>query len=530
MAQRVDPRWQHALTLEANGDVEAALRAYEQLLGQQPVMALLRMSELEQRSNRYRAALRHAQDASDAIRRNEKWEALPLVTNRLLAFSDRGTIKDLLQAADWSVPAVLRNAAILSQHLWLIDEHAQALTLLDAAKRHGIDNHLCHYSRANALIHCGRLEEATAELEECIRLAPDYAYAHWSLAYHAEADPTRTRVERIRGAMASNAGDVLASAHLAYALFKELDGIDDVDAAWAALDSGMRGMRQVVAHDGQAEALAFSRIKNGFSAPLEKAPARDAGPIFVTGMPRSGTTVLDRMLGNHAEVTSGGELNDFLQAMCWEAGEFFSIPRMLPDAGQLAKFDFGSIGRRYLQTTSARYVTNRLVDKNPLNIFNAGLIAKSLPQARIVCMLRNPMDACFSTLKELFAGGAYSYSYSLADVAAHYGQFAGLVRHWQRMLGDRFMVVGYEALVSDPEATAREVMDFCGLPFQPGLAEITRNESVVSTASSSQVRQAIHTKGVDAWRRYEKFLAPLQAGLLEASQPMKQAESFPCHD
>ncbi len=139
--------------------------------------------------------------------------------------------------------------------------------------------------------------------------------------------------------------------------------------------------------------------------------------------------------------------------------------------------------------------------------------AKALPQAKILCLRRGAMDACFSNLKELFTNTAYGYSYDQAELADHYARFAALGEHWRRVMPDQFEIVDYEALVSDPLASSERIMQFCGLAFEPDSVDIARNKAAVATASSSQVRQPIHKRGVGAWKKYAAYLQPLQERL-----------------
>ena len=243
------------------------------------------------------------------------------------------------------------------------------------------------------------------------------------------------------------------------------------------------------------------------------AGAADAGhvPIFIVGMPRTGTTVLERILGGHAQVADAGELNDFQHAASLASDRFIQLPPVPTDLVALAAVNPEDIGRNYLERTAHRYAgKSHLIDKNPQNFFAAGLIAEALPQARILCLVREPADACFSNLKELFAPGAYAYSYDLEQLADHYARFRQLLAHWRTTLPQaQFLEVAYEELVAEPERVSERVLGFCGLPPDPGCVDITRNLARTATASSSQVRQPIHGRNVGAWRRYRKHLQPM---------------------
>jgi len=510
--QELEQRWRQAQASEAQGDLMQARAHYEAILATAPrqPMVRLRLSEIAGRQGRYRDARREAIAAADVVRDMRRWDMLPFATLRLLAFDERDRVRALIQDADWSQPAVLAQSAVLSQHLWLIDEFDAALRLIDTAMQRAQPHHLLHYSRANALRYSGRMRDATEEFERSIALAPTYPYAHWSLAYHAKSDPPGSRVARIEQALAANAQDPMAQAHLHYALFKEHDDAGDADAAWRELAAGARLMRGLSRYDAAAEGRGIDALHAlPALAPLDATDATHT-PVFVVGMPRTGTTVLERILGNHARVGSAGELNAFAHALA-EAGDLFvSSPPSAAMVERLSHIDFAAAGREYMARTASRYGTHtHLVDKNPLNVFFAGFIARALPQARILCLVREPIDACFSNFKELFAGDAYAYSYDLGELADHALRFRALVAHWERTLPGRFMAVSYESLVSDPARTAEAVMAFCGLPFDAAAVDITRNTTPSSTASSSQVREPIHARAVGAWRRYAGPLAPL---------------------
>lgn len=513
--EQLRENWDRAQELEAAGALDDARAVYSTILAASPrqLMVQLRLSALEQAAGRYCASRLHALNAAETISQTRRWEALPYVTLRLLAFDERDLVRRLIVGADWSSPQVLAQAPTLSQHLSLCGQEEDALRLLAAADRRVQPSHLLEYSRADAFRHRGQMDEATAAYERCIALAPSFAHAHWSLAHHAPSPPGLTRIPRIRQALAERQHDVSARAHLHYALFKEFDVADEVDAAWTELQAGARLMHDMRPYDAAAEEAGLIALINAANRPFRAAaptgePARV--PVFIVGMPRTGTTVLERILGGHPRVADAGELNDFQHAASLASNRFIQYPMGTADVAALAKVDPEAIGGNYLERTGERYAgKSHLIDKNPQNFFAAGLIAEALPQARIVCLVRDPVDAGFSNLKELFAPGSYAYSYDLQDLADHYARFRRLVDHWSDLLPDQFLVVEYEDLVADPVQVSERVMRFCGLPPEPDCVDITRNLSRASTASSSQVRQPIHARNVGAWRRYRHHLQPM---------------------
>jgi hypothetical protein len=436
------------------------------------------------------------------------------ISLRLLAFAENAEVARLIGALDTSDPEVLKQSAVLAQHLWLVGEHDRALEFLGRVGTRVRPNHLLSHTRANVLRSLGRLEEATEHYEYALRLSPHYADAHWALAYHQPAATPGARIPRIRAAAAHHPADSLEQARLCFALFKELEQTGDTVAAWNALMQGAAIVRGTLGHDSAREAAQLSRLKAFHGDPIGAARVEADGqpvPIFIVGMPRTGTTLLDRVLGNHPRVSSLGERNDFAAAISEASDHFF--PGSLAETGwdKLRTMDPRKAGALYLQRVST-FVRGDgfIIDKTPQNFFDIGLILRALPQARILCLRRDPMDACFSNLKEMFEGGAHPYSYGLEDLAAHHRIFEDLLAHWQRVAPGSVHVVRYEDLVLDGEETLRETLAYCGLQAAPGMLDITANRAPVSTASSSQVRQPIHAQAIGAWKRYSRQLEPLQ--------------------
>lgn len=508
--------WNEANHHEAARNPSAARACYEAMLAIAPdlVAPHLRLSRLAQVADRYVDSRLHALQAARICARIQDTKSVGFASLRLLAFAEDAEIVRLIRSMPWSDEEVLRQAAVLAQHLWLVDRHDLALEFLThVASRVRPDPLLC-YTRANVLRSLGRLDEATDYYEYALHLDPDNAYVHRTLAFHQAAKPAGSRAPRIEVAYGQHADGSPERAQLRYALFKELDDAGHTAAAWDALREGAAMVRSTLRHDPAEEERAFERLMQSspWAMPVrvDQAPSGPV-PIFIVGLPRTGTTVLDRVLGNHPEVVSLGERND-LEAAISEVSDHF-YPGGLRESRweKLAGIDPLTVGVRYRERLAPMIAGSRcFIDKNPRNFFNVGLILRALPQARILCVRRDPMDACFSNLKELFEGGAYPYSYAFEDLAAHRRGFDRLLAHWMAEARGAMHVVDYEALVRSGEDTLRGILAFCGLAPALDMLDITANAAPVSTASSSQVRSPIHDRGIGAWRRYAVPLEPLR--------------------
>lgn len=504
------------------GDVERADAVLRDALECHPdaVPAWIERADLATRARSFRAGVHHAIAAAHALARSGHWELLPHVALRLLSVGEYRLMAELVRRSPRSAPAVRRHAAGLVQYLGLAERHDDALALADEALLDAPADAALVYARAMVLRHLGRADEATEAYERCISIAPRMVEAHWSLAYHAASASPRARIPRLQRLLDSLPEHSPQAAMLHYALYRELENAGDVTEAWRELVAGAHARRRQVAYDADAEKNRFDALMalcdRDFAA---RADGHDDGhvPVFIVGLPRSGTTLLERVLGGHPQVRSAGELGDFHMQLCWQSGR---VVREVADSELIAaaeRMDFGALGRGYLQRTAWRLEgRSHLIDKFPANVAYAGLIARALPRARIICLRRNPMDSCLSGFKELFAGAAYPHSYDLHEMAGHYVRFRTLVDHWQQVMPERFLVVDYERLVSEPDVAAREVFAHCGLEFDRDCLAIERNRSAVATASSSQVREPIHVRHVGAWRRYAAQLEPVRAWLESA--------------
>jgi len=517
-----EKEWRLARGHEANGELAAAKAIYVALLQQDPhrLYARMRLSALEQSLGHYRSSREHALKLADTVRAG-RWKDLAAVSRRLLSFDEHDVVHGLIADADWRDPEILKSAATLAQHLWLTDHVAEALQLIEASSPHMPSSYLLSYSKANVLRYSGRMEEATAEYERCLSLEPNFPHGHWSLAYHKRSVLPGSRIDRIKKAQAALAEDAPEQAYLYYALFKEFDDAGEIDLAWKNLQAGARSKRRAIRYDAIGEQQGIAALRRLTSRDFIGSDTRQGAsgvvPIFIVGLPRTGTTLLERILGNHSQIKAAGELNDFNCALSWESDMFWDNAINAAFVEGMRDIDYRRVGEDYLRRIQGKAKGARyLIDKNPMNFVNAGFIGKALPDARILCLSRGAMDSCLSNLKELFSSAAYGYSYDLSELADHYVSFSQLLEHWRQVMPERFHVVDYERLVADPFGTAEQVMAFCGVPFEPDCIDITKNAAPVSTASSSQVRQPIHTQNVGAWRRYATYLEPLRVRIERA--------------
>jgi hypothetical protein len=237
-------------------------------------------------------------------------------------------------------------------------------------------------------------------------------------------------------------------------------------------------------------------------------------PIFIIGMARSGTTLLERMLGNHSQVAVAGELMDFGAQLHWMADTRNAQSDTL--VSRLPGLDHAELGRRYLAQTQWRaHGRMFFIDKQPPNWVLAGAVHAALPRAPILNLVRDPMDTCFSNWRAYF-GDACAYSYDLDALAAHFNDYRRAIAHWHRVMPGTILDVPYAELVNEPEATLRQVFAFCGLEWQPGCADIARNVAPSATLSAAQVRGGVHVRAFGDWLPYAQHLSEFRGRLPDA--------------
>jgi tetratricopeptide (TPR) repeat protein len=371
-----------------------------------------------------------------------------------------------------------------------------------------------------ALKELGRFDEALRAFDTCLALDGD---AIGTCVNLVDAKKFRSNddhhLKAIEGYLAKI--DTLCDEkqmHASFAAAKAYDDLKRYDEAFVHLLRGNALKRKTIDYDEGAILGYFDRIRDIMTADMIRKQSgggcKTARPIFVLGMPRSGTTLVEQILASHPQVKGAGELkdmNDTVNSVRSSDGMQAPYPEFVP---ALLSHELARIGEAYTAKLERRAPgAERITDKMPSNFYFLGLIHLALPGAKIIHTNRNPVDTCLSCFSKLFAG-EQTQTYDLAEVGRYYRAYHGLMQHWREVLPQgAFLDVQYEEVVGDIEGQARRILDYCGLAWDPRVLDFHRTERPVKTASSSQVRQPIYASSVARWRHYEKHLTPLLEAL-----------------
>ncbi len=387
-------------------------------------------------------------------------------------------------------------------------------------------------SLGHTLQTAGQQREATECYQRATSARPSFGDAWWSLANLKTYRFADGETERMRAEEAAPGTKPVDRYHLCFALGKAFGDRGEYAESWRYYERGNALKRAESRYDpGITEANTREQIEvctSQFFAARVGVGVPDQDPIFVVGLPRSGSTLIEQILASHWQVEGTQELSDIQrivlemekrQTNCDGLGVQTEKDAAYPGVlAELAPEDFRRLGVRYMTDTRAyRRDEHKLffIDKMPNNFRHIGLIHLMMPNARIIDVRREPMACCFSNLKQLFASGQ-EFTYSIEDIARYYRTYLELMRHWDSVLPGRILRVWYEDVVEDLEGSVRYILEFCGLEYEPACVEFYKTERIVQTASSEQVRRPIFRGGLFQWRNYEPWLGPLKNSLGDA--------------
>ncbi len=366
----------------------------------------------------------------------------------------------------------------------------------------------------------GRQDESVAAYRRAISHEPGFGEAYWSLANLKTFRFTEGDFATMRAGVADPAVDDANRVHLHFALGKAFEDAGDYAASFGHYAEGNALHRARNPYDADLNRKRVEHLKAVFTRDLFAARAGGgcpaANPIFIVGMPRSGSTLLEQILSSHSAVEGTTELPEMI-TMARELRALADSDDIGGYADVLAAMSpqaLRELGERYLERTRVHRKTDRphFIDKMPNNFVNVAMIQLALPNAKIIDARRHPMACCFSNFKQHYARGQ-RFSYGLADMGRFYHDYVALMAHFDAVLPGRIHRVFYEGVVEDTETGVRRLLEYCGLPFEPGCLRFFENERPVRTASSEQVRQPIYRDGMDQWRHFDEWLGPLRAAL-----------------
>jgi tetratricopeptide (TPR) repeat protein len=495
---------------QAIADCEAALRLHPE-----DAEALVQLSYLHSLSGHYRQGRDHALRAARAGTTSPK--VLAELVQRLRTFNAlpelQACIGRLRPLSSVPIPLLIAIAAQLSY----VNMPGQAIEYLDEARRGDPDYPATLLARAQVLIYLGRFDEAARDIDRARQRAPQIAHGYWLRSMLGAGFARPGDAAAIRSQLARPDRTAADTTLLGLALHRTLDERGEHAEAWQALSMACRAKRTSLRYDiAETTALVDALV----SLPAHRAepcPAQDgaAVPIFIVGMHRSGTTLLEQLLDGSPQVHGIGELYDFTSAMR-EATDHHC--RGVIDAtivARAANIDLAAAGRSYLQGIAWRlHGEPFFTDKLPSNFLNLGFICRALPQARILHMVRDPVETCFSNLRELFSD-ANPWSYDQLELAAYYRQYRRLMAHWHDRWPGRILDVDYARLTREPEPVMREVAAFCGVAFDPAMLEHRSRSRGVATASAVQVRDRVTAREQPKWAPYREYLQPLIGALAD---------------
>ena len=359
----------------------------------------------------------------------------------------------------------------------------------------------------------GKLDEAEAAFRRALEIQPDFARVYFGLSYIRTLkakDADITAMEKLLAVPSAADEEVL---HLCFSLARAYEDKGDYERAFQHLERGNRLQRSSFQYNvGDDENMAeriikvfnkvFVDLRAGQGCPSDE-------PIFILGMPRSGTSLIEQILASHSDVFGAGELREF-RLFASGMKQASNVGREFPEAARdLSPKALRSFGEFYLITLRQRAPeAPRFTDKMPRNFFYIGLIRMVFPNAKIIHCVRDPMDTCLSCYQQLFSG-AQPFAYDLAELGRYYRAYKGLMAHWRKVLPGRIMDIAYEDLVNDQEEQSRRLLEFCGLDWENGCLNFYETKRTVKTASASQVRMPIYKSSVKRWKHYESHLEPL---------------------
>ena len=419
-----------------------------------------------------------------------------------------------LQRADWN--------DALGTLFTYCDEPIRAISFFERAINLAPHDGRYRYNLATAQRMIGDLAAAEATLDRVIADRPSHAYAHYTRADLRTQTGADNHINEMLGVLETRVENVSDKILMCFAIAKELDDLADYKSAFQYFKRGSDLKRRTFTYNTKDDTATIDRIiqLHDRSSVGKSSGLESPGIIFVMGLPRTGTTLVEQIISSHASVYGAGELQAFpvetIKAVKRLAGRSVAKQEFVDLA---LRVDAAELGRSYVDAVRPQAARAPFfVDKQPMNYLYAGLIRRALPNSRMIAVARDPIDACFAMYRTLFTG-AYPFSYELSELAEYYAAWYRLTRHWQSVLGESLLVLKYEDLVTDLESASRRLLAHCGLRWDEACLAFEKHARAVTSASAVQVRRPLYSSSVGRWRNYREDLTPLLDSLKQLEPP-----------
>jgi tetratricopeptide (TPR) repeat protein len=520
---------------EKDGDPRSAENIYRDILTRDPyhVEAARLLAGVAAENKHYRDAevflLRAVTTAPDYAR---AWANLCNVQKELHKFSDAvASARKVLELTPDKAPSHMLYAGAIGQ----AGDHEEAVRAYENALELSPELAGAHCAMAHHLKTIGRTDDAIASYRRAIIASPDHAEAYWSLANLKTFRFTDAEVAAMEKLLRRDDLPDDSRSQVFNALGLEYESRRDFGRAFASFEACNSIHRKSETYDPVETESTYGRIiqlfDQGFLSKNKGIAATEITPIFIVGLPRSGSTLIEQILASHSQIDGTHELGDLSHVVRRIRPEKRRGERFPEQFAALEVHKWADIGTDYLERTEIfRGSAPYFVDKNPNNFVFVGILSLAIPNAKIINATRHPLDSCFGSYKQLFASGQ-PFSYNLTELSEYYLQYRRLMDHWREVLPEFVLDVQYEQVVADLETNVRRILEFCGLPFEEACLRFYETERAVKTASSEQVRRPIYASSVNLWRNYESHLGelietlePVLAALPATDQPSAMRE------
>ena len=505
---------------QQKGEIDTAISLYRQILERAPknvdALRLLGIALVQQGK---------FDEAEDAIRR-----ALALAPDFVFAWNNLGSILNEMDRLPEAIAAFRRAIALapdeiqshynLGNALAANGDHEAALEAYDRTLAVWPGHPGCLIGKGHVLKTIGRQAEAVAAYRECVAGKCDYGEVWWSLANLKTYRFSDDEIVAMKSVLAQSEMSAESEASVLFGLGKAYEDRAQYDTAFDYYARGNRVRRATLSYDPLQTEVMNDRIINVFTRGFLEERAGvgydDLSPVFIVGLPRSGSTLIEQILASHSLVDGTSELHD-LGRIAMSTGKFRFDKIDYPEAVRdLEPADFAALGRSYIAATRRhRGTAPFFTDKMPNNFPTIGFLKLILPRAKIIDARRHPMDSCMGSYKQLFAKGQH-FTYDLFELAEYYLQYTRMMAHWDAVLPGTVLRVDYEALLADQECETRRILDYCGLKWENACLRFHKTERAVKTASSEQVRRPAYRSSVQSWRKFAPHLRDLERHLASA--------------